>query len=94
MVENSRVLKWIVERLEGTATAVEDPHRLGPTIDSIDTSGLEVSGEALEAALAVDVREWASEVGQIQQWFEQFGDELPLQLWVRLDALRSRLGMI
>lgn len=55
--ENSRVLKWIVERLEGTAKAVETPTGRVPTIDSIDTSGLEVNGEALAAALAVDVRE-------------------------------------
>src|SRR4051794_23872378 len=90
--ENSRVLKWVVERIEGQAAAVETPIGHVPTPDSLDTDGLDMTREALEAALAVDVDEWAAEVPQIQEWFEKFGDDLPAVLWTELDGLRARLG--
>jgi phosphoenolpyruvate carboxykinase (GTP) len=89
--ENSRVLKWIVERLDGTADAVDTPIGLVPHLAAIDTSGLEVSDDDLVAALTVDPAEWADEVPQIQQWFAKFGNKLPAQLWTELDTLTHRL---
>jgi phosphoenolpyruvate carboxykinase (GTP) len=91
--ENSRVLKWIVERLEGTAAAVETPIGSVPTPESLDVTGLDVTREDLEAALAVDVEEWRAEVPQVVEWFEKFGDKLPGVLWAELDALKARLGV-
>src|SRR3954454_11706231 len=90
--ENSRVLKWIVERIEGQAEAVETPIGHVPTRESLDVEGLSMSAEALEAALAVDVEEWKAELPQITEWFEKFGDSLPAVLWTELDGLRARLG--
>ncbi|HEY0948984.1 phosphoenolpyruvate carboxykinase (GTP) [Nocardioides sp.] len=90
--ENSRVLKWVVERIDGQAAAVETPIGHVPTPESLDTEGLDMSREDLEAALAVDVEEWRAEVPQIQEWFEKFGDDLPAVLWTELDGLRARLG--
>jgi phosphoenolpyruvate carboxykinase (GTP) len=90
--ENSRVLKWIVERIDGQAAAVETPIGHVPTPESLDTDGLDLSEEALAAALAVDVDEWKAELPQIQEWFEKFGDDLPAVLWTELDGLRARLG--
>ena len=91
--ENSRVLKWVVERMEGQAGAVETPIGYVPTPDSLDTDGLDLTQEALEASLAVDAEEWKAEIPQIQEWFEKFGDELPAVLWTELDGLKSRLGV-
>ena len=91
--ENSRVLKWVVERMEGQAAAVETPIGYVPTPDSLDTEGLDLTSEALEASLAVDAEEWKAEIPQIQEWFEKFGDELPAVLWTELDGLKSRLGV-
>ena len=91
--ENSRVLKWIVGRLEGTADAVETPIGFVPTPDSLDLSGLDLPREKLEAALRVDEEEWRAEIPQIVEWFEQFGEKLPGVLWAELDALKARLGM-
>jgi phosphoenolpyruvate carboxykinase (GTP) len=91
--ENSRVLKWIVERIEGTAAAVETPIGHVPTPDALDTDGLDMTPEALATALDVDVEEWKNEVPQISEWFAKFGDKLPAVLWTELDGLRSRLGM-
>jgi phosphoenolpyruvate carboxykinase (GTP) len=92
--ENSRVLKWIVERLEGTAEAVETPIGAVPTPDSLDVSGLDLSRADLEAALRVDVNEWKAEIPQVTEWFEKFGDKLPGVLWAELDALKARLGAL
>jgi len=90
--ENSRVLKWVVERMEGTAAAVETPIGHVPTRESLDVEGLSMTAEALEAALAVDVEEWKAEIPQITEWFEKFGDNLPAVLWTELDGLKARLG--
>ena len=90
--ENSRVLKWVVERIDGQAEAVETPIGHVPTPDSLDVEGLDMSREELEQALAVDVEEWKAEIPQITEWFEKFGENLPAVLWTELDGLRSRLG--
>lgn len=90
--ENSRVLKWVVERIEGQAAAVETPIGHVPAPGSLDTDGLDMTPHALAAALAVDTDEWKAELPQIQEWFEKFGDDLPAVLWTELDGLRSRLG--
>jgi phosphoenolpyruvate carboxykinase (GTP) len=90
--ENSRVLKWVVERMDGQAEAVETPIGHVPAPGSLDVEGLDLAPEALEAALAVDVEEWKAEIPQITEWFEKFGDDLPAVLWTELDGLRSRLG--
>ncbi|GIG58394.1 phosphoenolpyruvate carboxykinase [GTP] [Longispora fulva] len=91
--ENSRVLKWVVERLEGKAEAVETPIGYVPTADSLDVSGLDISAADLEAALKVDVEEWKAEIPQIQEWFDKFGDKLPAVLGAELDTLKARLGV-
>ncbi len=90
--ENSRVLKWIVGRLEGTAEAVETPIGRVPTADALDLDGLDVSREDIAAALEVKPEEWRGEIPQITEWFEQFGDKLPTVLWTELDGLKARLG--
>ena len=91
--ENSRVLKWIVERIEGRASAQDTPIGLVPTPESLDTEGLDVTGEELETALRVDPEEWRNEIPQITQWFEKFGEDLPAMLWTELDGLKHRLGV-
>jgi phosphoenolpyruvate carboxykinase (GTP) len=91
--ENSRVLKWVVERIDGQAAAVETVIGHVPTKDSLDVDGLDMTDEALTAALAVDPEEWKAEIPQIQEWFEKFGDQLPTVLWTELDGLKARLGV-
>ncbi len=89
--ENSRVLKWAIERIEGKAAAVETPIGHVPTIESLDLDGLDMSREDIEAALRVDPEEWKQELPQITEWFDKFGDKLPAVLWTELDGLRARL---
>ena len=91
--ENSRVLKWVVERIEGQAAAEETAIGHVPAPGALDVDGLDLSPEALAAALAVDNEEWKAEIPQIQEWFEKFGDQLPTVLWTELDGLKARLGL-
>ncbi len=90
--ENSRVLKWAIERIEGTAAAVETPIGYVPTADDLDLSGLDDSREAIEAALKVDVTEWRAELPLIEEWFDKIGDKLPTLLREELEVLKQRLG--
>jgi phosphoenolpyruvate carboxykinase (GTP) len=91
--ENSRVLKWVVERLQGRAAAVETPIGHVPTPESLDVDGLDLTPEQIQAALAVSPEEWAAEIPEIQAWFDKFGDTLPTALWTELDGLKARLGV-
>jgi phosphoenolpyruvate carboxykinase (GTP) len=89
--ENGRVLKWVVDRLEGRAAAKDTPIGRVPTYGAIDTDGLDLDDETLAAALRVDMDEWARELPDIQKWFDTFGDTLPSTLRNELDTLRQRL---
>jgi len=91
--ENSRILKYVIDRVEGKVEAHETPIGLVPPTSSIDTDGLDVTEAQLAKALDVDVQEWAQEIPQIEEWFEQFGDTLPAVLWTELDGLKARLGL-
>ncbi|MGH3347264.1 MAG: phosphoenolpyruvate carboxykinase (GTP), partial [Nocardioides sp.] len=91
--ENSRVLKWVVERIDGQAAALETPIGHVPAPGALDTDGLDLTDEQLAAALHVDANEWRAEIPQIQEWFEKFGDQLPAVLWTELDGLKARLGL-
>jgi phosphoenolpyruvate carboxykinase (GTP) len=91
--ENGRVLKWIIERLEGKAAASETPIGHVPTADQIDTEGLSEPAEDIEASLAVDVAEWKAEIPLIEEWFDTIGDKLPTSMRDELEALKQRLGV-
>ena len=90
--ENSRVLKWVVERIEGTATAVETPIGFVPEAGSLDLTGLDVSMADIEDALKVVPQEWAAELEGIEQWYARFGDSLPGELAAELEDLKARFA--
>jgi phosphoenolpyruvate carboxykinase (GTP) len=89
--ENSRVLAWIVGRVQGTADAVQTAVGLVPAPGALNTDGLDADPASLEAALAVDADEWRSEADLIEQWFTTIGDQTPEPLRAQLTALRARL---
>jgi phosphoenolpyruvate carboxykinase (GTP) len=90
--ENSRVLAWIIDRLEGRAEAVDTPIGRLPAPGSIDLDGLDLSEEQLELLFSVDREVWREEAAAIPAHFDRFSDRLPAVLWDQLDALRERLG--
>jgi phosphoenolpyruvate carboxykinase (GTP) len=89
--ENSRVLKWIFDRIEGTGKAVETPIGYVPAPGAIDTSGLNVSDADMTELLKVDTNDWLKEVESIKKHYSQFGDRLPQGLKDELAALEKRL---
>ncbi len=89
--ENSRVLKWIVERIEGKADAADTPIGFVPTADSLDLNGLDVDAEDLEEILSVNPQNWIAELPALRAHLDQFGSHLPKELWDEFHALESRL---
>ncbi len=90
--ENSRVLKWAVERIEGTASAIDTPIGLVPSAQGLDTTGLAMSAEDLATALEVDPEQWRAELPAIEEWFAKIGDKVPSSLHDELESLRQRLA--
>jgi phosphoenolpyruvate carboxykinase (GTP) len=90
--ENSRVLKWVCERVEGTAPAVRTPIGNLPTPEALDLTGLKLSGDELKQLLAVNLAGWRNEADDIGSYYAKFGDKLPEPLSRELAELRERLG--
>jgi phosphoenolpyruvate carboxykinase (GTP) len=90
--ENARVLKWIVERLEGEAQAVDTPIGRLPTAESLDTSGLNLTDAQLDLLLTVDPAIWREEAALIPAAYEKFGERMPKALWDQYHALVGRLA--
>jgi phosphoenolpyruvate carboxykinase (GTP) len=90
--ENSRVLKWIFERLEGKADARKTAIGFLPATDSLDTDGLGINTADLEAITSLDTDGWREAVPQIREHFAIFGDRLPAKLHDSLNSLESALA--
>jgi phosphoenolpyruvate carboxykinase (GTP) len=90
--DNSRVLKWIVQRLEGEVGAVDTPLGRLPHKSDLDLSGLEIGEEQLKLLLTVDHDVWAEEASLIPSAYERFGERLPDELWRQYDELKVRLA--
>ncbi|HEY5858196.1 MAG TPA: phosphoenolpyruvate carboxykinase (GTP) [Aldersonia sp.] len=90
--ENSRVLEWIVGRIEGRADAAETAIGNVPTAAHLDLNGLDVDAEDVNESLAVDAEEWKKEIPLIEEWFEFIGDRLPSSVRDEFEALKQRLG--
>jgi phosphoenolpyruvate carboxykinase (GTP) len=89
--DNARVLKWIVERLEGQAEAVDTPVGRVPSKAALDLSGLTLTDADLQILLDVDADVWTEEAALIPAFYEKFGDRLPKALWGQHAALTKRL---
>ncbi|HUF32765.1 MAG TPA: phosphoenolpyruvate carboxykinase (GTP) [Acidimicrobiales bacterium] len=89
--ENSRVLKWVLERIDGTGEAVDTPIGRIPSPNAIDTTGLDLSEDDMTAILAVDLDEWRDELPRIEGHFDEIGDAVPQALRDELDQLAKRL---
>ena len=90
--ENSRVLKWVFERLNGTAEADKTAIGYLPNATSLDTTGMQINEADLQAITSVDVDGWREAVPQIRDHYAAFGDRLPNELATALDALESSLS--
>ncbi len=91
--DNSRVLKWVFERCEGTGAAEKTAIGYMPPVNAIDRGGLSgVSDDDMNALLSVDRDEWLKEIELIKEHYGKFGDKLPTALSDQLSALQQRLA--
>jgi len=90
--ENSRVLKWICERVEGTAKAQTTPIGNIPTRDALDLTTLHLPDEDVKQLLEVDIAGWKNEIADIAANYAKLGDKLPKALGEQLEQLKQRLG--
>lgn len=88
---NVRVLKWMLDRVEGRAAAAETPIGFVPTPGSLDLEGLEISKEALGELLRVDSGAWTQEAADSAKFLEKFGARLPAEIRAEHKALANRL---
>ncbi len=86
--ENSRVLKWIVDRIEHQST----PIGFVPSAADLDLEGLDVDRDDVDEALKVDVAEWKEELPLIEEYFEFLGEKVPSGIRDEFEALKQRLG--
>ncbi len=90
--DNSRVLKWMCERIDGKVGARTTPIGLMPDEGDLDLSGLDISADSMKELMTVDTGEWRAEIPDIERHFAEFGDRLPERLTQQLHELRKRLA--
>ena len=90
--ENSRVLKWMCERVDGKVGVQETPIGLLPNKGVLDLNGIDISVEDMNELMRVDTEAWKAEIPDMEQFFAKFGDKLPERLKAQLEEFRKRLG--
>ncbi len=90
--ENSRVLAWIVDRIEGEAGAIDTPLGRVPTADGIDFAAAGVSDADREALFAIDPAAQSAEAADTERFFDSIGPRVPDVLRAQLGLLQARLG--
>ena len=90
--ENSRVLKWICDRVDGAGKAQKTALGNLPTLDALDLTGLNVSAGDLAQLLTVDQEAWKREADDVAKSYAKFGAHLPAELASQLENLKKRLA--
>jgi phosphoenolpyruvate carboxykinase (GTP) len=90
--DNSRVLKWVLEQVDGMGEAVDTPIGRVPTAEAIDTSGLDIDPAVLAELVTVDAERWRGELPQLEEHYHGLGERLPAELRDQLAALEKRLA--
>jgi len=90
--ENSRVLKWMCDRVAGKVEGRRTPIGILPKDDELDLAGLSIAPEDLTELMRVDPAVWKSELADIEKHFAKFGERLPPRLDAQLKELKKRLA--
>ena len=92
--ENSRVLAWVVDRLENEADGIDSPVGILPIRDDLPLSGLEISEHDLDALFDVDKNSWLAECDLTEEYLSQFDGRVPAELQAELADLKARLNSL
>lgn len=90
--DNCRILSWIVSRVCGEANAEETPIGLTPSIDGINTIGLNVNEDIMKELLTVRKEEWIKELDSLREHFKKCGDRVPKEMFNQLELLEQKLN--
>jgi phosphoenolpyruvate carboxykinase (GTP) len=90
--ENSRVLKWMCDRVEGKAKGINTPIGIMPAPGELDINGLNITSDAVAELLRVDTDAFKAELPSVEEHFGKLGTKLPKRLSIQLNNLRKRLG--
>ncbi len=90
--ENIRVIKWMIDRIEGKAGARETPLGLMPELKDLDLSGLNIPQDKIEQLFAIDPAEWTAELRNIEKYLGQFGSHMPEAIWKEYRSLVEKLS--
>ncbi|MDR0485142.1 MAG: phosphoenolpyruvate carboxykinase (GTP) [Elusimicrobiota bacterium] len=90
--DNSRVLKWMIDRIEGKTGARESEIGLFPQENALDLSGLNLSKENIDKLLNVDRQEWKKEIVLIEEFYSKFGEKIPKELRDALQNLKNKIN--
>ncbi len=91
--ENSRVIEWVANRVSGHAVGVDTPLGRAPAEGELNLDGLDVPAEDMAELFAVNTDSWLAEADLTAEYFAQFGDAVPAELYAELDSLRNRLAL-
>lgn len=89
--ENSRVIAWMLDRVDGQVPAQETPIGLVPTDSGIDRAGLDISEADWNELFEIDGEKWLDELDDTEKFFSRFGDRLPAEVTTQLETMRERL---
>ena len=92
--ENSRLIKWICERVEGTGKGVESPIGILPVVGGeggLDISGLNLDKKVVDELFKIDKKEWTAEIETYKKSLSSFGDRVPKKLFAQLDKLEQNI---
>jgi phosphoenolpyruvate carboxykinase (GTP) len=92
--ENVRVLKWILERVEGRGAADETPIGYVPSANALTLDGLQIAPAHLRELLAVNPDDWQQELDDTREFFDKFGSRLPRQMREEHEKLAKRLQRV
>ena len=92
--ENSRVLAWVVDRLENEAEGIDSPVGILPKLEDLPLDGLEISETDLDALFDVDKSSWLAECDLTDEYFSQFDDRVPAEIQAELAELKQRLNAL
>ena len=90
--ENSRVIEWILERVDAQVSAQDSPLGLIPTEGALNVDGLDLSDEGLAELFAIDRDSWLAEADATEEFFNTFEGRVPAAITAQLETLRARLG--
>lgn len=90
--ENIRVMKWIIDRVNGTVGARKTPLGLIPELKDFDLSGLDIPKEKIEKLFAIDPAEWTAELQDIEKYLGQFGSHMPEAIWQEYRSMAEKLN--